>query len=214
MNLSRKEILSLIEKSQNEYSLFYGVGKAYIAIGNYSGAKTYFLKALENNIVNIDIYSDIAWVSYQLNDFNDTIFYCGKYLQNVPQDTLCADLAALSAMRSGNLQLATDIYSQLVPDLRNRFIHALDDGAASAAGRGAYFKSINESDKAVEFFKMAINYSVAAAELAPSACRFYNIAKFNEQIGENETAKEYYQKAAELDPNFNLTCPNICFPLT
>jgi tetratricopeptide (TPR) repeat protein len=176
------------ESSDKNYEL----ALAYISQGNYQDAILNMRLSLGYGLSNNQAYLYLALLYYNLEEYEQSIDYCEKYLDEVPWDMTCAHTIVLSNVMLERLEPAMHMYGVILPILENETAQALSN-LAVLQGKLGHFEEAKDA-------------AYKASVLKPSSCNLANVGYYFAHICNREKAEEYYAQAYEVDPAFCSNC--------
>lgn len=98
----------------------------YVASGDFETANT-LLRSIENQTFSPDIYYQLAYINYNLKNFDDAIRYCLNYVEFRPESLGCGNLIAVSSLYSNNYQAAELAYTIVHDNAKIFYLTSLTD---------------------------------------------------------------------------------------
>lgn len=198
-----------LQVSDDEYQK----GTSSLILNDFNKALDYFNRSVILNPENTDAWSDIAFVTYHLGKFKESIYACEEDLKRLPNDIYCLDGKGLASIAYGifltqngmksladeRFQDAITSYSKLL-ELDGNFQKAYDN-------RGKAYFSLGEYELALKDYQKSLELDGNN----PFVCRISNIVLVLLAMGNIQEAQKYLILAKESDPKFHLKCwpPNV-----
>lgn len=192
-NLNRKEetiqkFVSFKFKFLNE-PLFYNIlGEFYVNNKQYDLAKNAFQKSYQLDSTNYQIFSNLAWLYAELEDWEKSDSLYLKSLELFPNNPITLNNFAYSLIqRDTNLSYAGKLIEKAIK-LRPNDPNLLDT-------YGWYLYKIKDYYKAKEHIEKSIELDSSRPE------PFLHLSIILRALGKEEEANKYFEKAVSIDPN-------------
>ncbi len=143
---------------------------------------------------NNDIISNLAYLNYQLKNYEKAAAYFEKSYKVIPSAETLNNIG-LSYRLLNNYDKAIELYRQSIlhnPKFANAHLNL-----------GIAYYNVKQPNKAIESYLTAIKC------MPDNVDTYYNLGNAYKQIHKNELAQEAYKKAIELNPNFAAAYSNL-----
>ena len=180
-------------------------GQKLVKQKEFGKALNIFLKLLENDKKNNNIYFYLGLIYSELNDFNKSIFYYDKYLKVEPNSISALHNLAIIKQSIGELNTAKEIYLRLIKldksNVRAYFGLLILNINNLTIEHYLQINKIKKSDKISLYEKSLVNFILAKKEKENKNYKKeiefleeFNLNSFNSNYAYNQSSQFYYNK--------------------